>query len=151
MNTETYRKILRMAIREEAAALAFYQGVADRTRDNNLKKLFADLAAEERQHRVTLEGFLGRPAESLKFDTATDYQVADEVEAPDLTPDLKPLDGITIAIHKELAAMQMYTQLANRSTDPDQKKTFSELASMERGHKARLEDIYVNMAFPEVW
>jgi len=28
---------------------------------------------------------------------------------------------------------------------------FLELANMERGHKARLEDIYVNMAFPEAW
>jgi len=29
---------------------------------------------------------------------------------------------------------------------------FSQLANMERGHKARLEDIYTNMAFPEnVW
>ena len=47
--------------------------------------------------------------------------------------------------------MQMYTQLANTSTDAEQKNIFIELASMERGHKSRLEDIYTNMAFPEVW
>ena len=47
--------------------------------------------------------------------------------------------------------MSMYTQLANASTDASQKKLFADLASMERGHKARLEDIYTNMAFPEVW
>ncbi len=52
---------------------------------------------------------------------------------------------------KELEAMQLYTQLATRSADPEQKRVFTELASMERGHKARLEDIYTNMAFPEVW
>jgi rubrerythrin len=32
-----------------------------------------------------------------------------------------------------------------------QKKIFLELASMERGHKSKLKDIYTNMAFPEVW
>ena len=26
-----------------------------------------------------------------------------------------------------------------------------QLANMERSHKARLEDIYTNMAFPETW
>ena len=68
-----------------------------------------------------------------------------------MTADLKPLDGLVIAIKKELEAMQMYTQLANTSTDAEQKNIFIELASMERGHKSRLEDIYTNMAFPEVW
>ncbi|MGZ4865469.1 MAG: ferritin family protein [Halobacteriota archaeon] len=56
-----------------------------------------------------------------------------------------------IAIKKELQAMQMYTQLATLSVDAEQELLFSQLASMERGHKARLEDLYVEMSFPEVW
>lgn len=63
----------------------------------------------------------------------------------------KPLEGIVIAIRKELEAMQMYTQLASLSTDEEQKMVFNQLANMERNHKARLEDIYTNMAFPEAW
>jgi rubrerythrin len=64
---------------------------------------------------------------------------------------MKPIDGLVVAIKKELAAMQMYSQLANASDDAEVKKLFTELAAMERGHKTRLEDIYVNMAFPEAW
>jgi rubrerythrin len=64
---------------------------------------------------------------------------------------MKPIEGLVIAIKKELEAMQMYTQLANISSDEAQKNVFVELASMERGHKNRLEDIYTNMAFPEAW
>jgi len=75
----------------------------------------------------------------------------DALPTPALTPELKPVDGLVIAIKKELEAMQMYTQLANVSTDEAQKNIFLELATMERGHKSRLEDIYTNMAFPEVW
>ena len=45
----------------------------------------------------------------------------------------------------------MYTQLATLSTDAEQELLFSQLANMERGHKARLEDIYTNMAFVEAW
>lgn len=77
--------------------------------------------------------------------------MADELPTPPLTPDLKPVDGLVIAIKNELAAMQMYTQLAKASADKAQKKVFQELASMERGHKKKLEDLYTNMAFPEVW
>jgi len=45
----------------------------------------------------------------------------------------------------------MYTQLAKTSADEAQKTVFLELASMERGHKSKLEDVYTNMAFPEIW
>ena len=42
-------------------------------------------------------------------------------------------------------------QLAKLAKDNETQLLFSQLANMERGHKARLEDIYTNMAFPEVW
>ena len=110
-----------------------------------------ELAKDEAKHKLTLEGFLTKAPEKLHFSESKDYKVVDAIPTPPLTPDLKPIDGIVIAIKKELEAMQMYTQLANTSTDGEQKNIFLELASMERGHKSRLEDIYTNMAFPEVW
>ena len=151
MDVKAYREILSMAIKGEIEAHVYYMGVAERVKDGNLKAIFAELAMEEAKHRATLEAYLARPPASLKFDESHDYKVADTLKTPDLTEDLKPVDGIAIAIRKELQAMQMYTQLAARSIDPDQKRIFTELASMERGHKARLEDVYTNMAFPEVW
>jgi rubrerythrin len=87
----------------------------------------------------------------MKFDASHDYKVADTLASPALTVDMKPIDGIVVAIKKELEAMQMYTQLANLAGDNETQLLFSQLANMERGHKARLEDLYTNMAFPEVW
>jgi rubrerythrin len=58
---------------------------------------------------------------------------------------------LVIGIKKELEVMQMYTQLESVSSDEEQENLFTELSSMERGHKSRLEDICTNMAFPEVW
>ena len=87
----------------------------------------------------------------MHFSESKDYKIVDSLPTPPLTVDLKPIEGLVIAIKNELEAMQMYTQLANASTDAVQKNIFLELASMERGHKSRLEDIYTNMAFPEVW
>lgn len=151
MNLQAYREILTMAVKGEVEAHAYYRGVAERVKDSGLKEIFTELAAEEAKHRVMLEGCLARPSSSLHFDSSHDYRVADTFETPELTADLKPIDGIMISIKRELEAMQLYTQLAARSTDAEQRRLFSELASMERGHKARLEDIYTTMAFPEVW
>lgn len=151
MTQSEFKKIIANAIKAEVAANKFYSGVAKKAKDANLKKLFKELADEEAQHRLTLKGYAARGAEKFTFTESADYKVADEFPTPPLTADLKPVDGLVIAIKNELAAMQMYTQLAKASADKAQKKVFQELASMERGHKKKLEDLYTNMAFPEVW
>jgi rubrerythrin len=151
MNAEEYRSILSKAIDREVESYTFYRTVSDKVKDANLKKLFAELAGDETKHREFLQGLLTKDSKTIKITATKDYHVAEKVGAPKLSPDLKPLDGLALAINKELEAMQMYTQLAKVNADPEQQKLFMELASMERGHKARLEDIYTNMAFPEVW
>jgi rubrerythrin len=151
MNQDEFKKIISNAITQEVEAFTFYSSVSEKAKDESLKKLFKSLADDEEKHKRTLEGYLTRSADRMHFSASVDYKVADALPTPPLTPDLKPVDGLVIAIKKELEAMQMYTQLANASEDDEQKKVFLELASMERGHKSRLEDVYTNMAFPEAW
>jgi rubrerythrin len=151
MNQDEYRKIISLAIEREVEAYTFYRAVSDKSKDANIKSIFNDLAREEQNHKRTLEGFLANDPGKMHFLESKDYKIVDALPAPPLTVDLKPVEGIVIAIKKELEAMQMYTQLANASADEAQKNLFLELASMERGHKSRLEDLYTNMAFPEVW
>ncbi|MDI6899602.1 MAG: ferritin family protein [Methanolinea sp.] len=151
MTPEDYKKIISNAINREVEAYTFYKTVSDKVKDANLKKLFNELAGEETKHREFLQGLLSKDVKALKFSAAKDYKVGDNIKTPDLKPDMKPVDGLVVAIKKELEAMQMYTALANNSEDAQQKKMFLELANMERGHKARLEDIYVNTAFAESW
>ncbi len=151
MNQSEFRKIISGAIENEIEANAYYRAVSEKVKDNNLRELFRELAQDEAKHKLTLEALLKKAPEKLHFAEANDYKVTDELPTPPLTPDLKPIDGLVIAIKKELGAMQMYTQMANASAEADQKGIFLELAAMERGHKSRLEDIYTNMRFPEAW
>jgi rubrerythrin len=151
MDADQYKKIIKNAINKEVEAYTFYRTVADKVRDTTLKNMFGELAGEEKKHRELLEDFLTKDVKEMHFNASRDYKVADSLETTALTPDMKPLDGLVLAIRRELEAMQMYSQLAALSDDAPQKKLFTELASMERGHKARLEDIYTNMAFPESW
>lgn len=151
MNNNKYKKIISSAIEREIEAFTFYQSVSKKAKDKSIKSIFSKLAEEEQEHRHTLEGFLAKAPEKMHFSESKDYKIVDALVTPSLTADLKPVEGIIIAIKNELEAMQIYTQLANVSTDAAQKKIFLELATMERGHKSKLEDIYTNMAFPEVW
>ncbi|MDD1691489.1 MAG: ferritin family protein [Methanoregula sp.] len=152
MKAEDAKKIISTAIDREVEAYTFYRTIADKVKDKNLKDLFAELAGDEKKHREFLEGFLTKNVSKLKISPGHDYKVGDALPTPKLTADLKPLDGLVLAIKKELEAMQMYTQLAKMAADTETQLLFSQLANMERGHKARLEDLYTEMAFPEnVW
>ena len=151
MNADEYKRIISLAIDREVESYSFYRTISDKVKDAGLKRLFNELAGEETKHREFLEGLLAKGTTSFHFNAHMDYKVTDSMPSPKLSADMKPIDGLLLAIKKELEAMQMYSQLANSSTDEDQKKTFTELAAMERGHKNRLEDIYTNMAYPEAW
>ena len=151
MKADDAKKIISMAIDREVEAYTFYRGIADKVKSPALKSLFAELAGEEKKHREFLQGMLAKDISKMKFDPSHDYKVADILPSPALSIDMKPIEGIVVAIKKELEAMQMYTQLANLAKDNETQLLFSQLANMERGHKARLEDLYTNMAFPEVW
>ncbi len=151
MDQKDFAKIIGMAIDREVEAYTFYRTVSDKVKDKNLKKMFDELAGEEQKHRELLQNLSAKDPKAVHFSAAKDYKVADTIKLKPLSADLKPIEGMGLAINKELEAMQMYTRLAGASTDAAQKTIFTELANMERGHKARLEDIYVNMAFPESW
>ncbi len=151
MTPEEAKQIISNAIDDEVEAYTYYKNVSEKAQDASVKQVFDELAGEERQHREFLETFLSKPTSEFRFEPSKDYKVTDKLEAPKLTEDLKPKDGIVLAIKKEQLAMEMYTDLATLSTDAEQERLFSQLANMERGHKARLEDLYTEMAFPEVW
>jgi rubrerythrin len=151
MKADDAKKIISLAISREVEAYTFYRTISEKVKDKALKSLFAELAGEETKHREFLQGLLAKQVSKMSFEAKADYKVADALPTPKLTADLKPVEGLIIAIKKELEAMQMYTQLAKLSTDTEQQLLFSQLATMERGHKARLEDLYTEMAFPEAW
>lgn len=151
MKQEDFKKILLDAIDKEVESYTFYQSVSERVADAALKSLFKELAEEETYHRKTLQEYLVGGKKELKFDEVKDYHISDTIESPALTTEMKPLDGIKLAIKKEEDAKLMYERLSEASVDAEQKKIFDELAKMELGHKARLEDIYTNTAFSEAW
>ncbi len=151
MSTD-YKKILEMAINNEVEAYEFYIQAAAKSTPKHLKTVFAELAEEEMKHKKTLEGFLNNQALKLNFNVAApDYKIAETIELPPLTSDMSFADGVALAIKKEQEAKEMYEQFAAATSNEAQKKVFLELATMELGHKVKLEAIYVDTAYNEIW
>ncbi len=104
MKAEDFRRIISQAIDGEIEAYAYYRTVSEKVQDAALKRIFAELAGDEAGHREFLQGILVKGPGSLHVQESRDYKVADTVQTPPLTIDLKPIDGITLAIRKELDA-----------------------------------------------
>ena len=148
---KNYKEILKMAVENEVEAHDFYKDAASKTDNTVLKNTFEELAGEEKKHKQLLESYLEKNVDSMKFDETKDFHVAEGVEKQKLTTEMNFKDAIALAMKKEQGAMEMYQQFADASEDDAQKQTFQELVKMEQGHKTRLEEIYTNAAFAEVW
>lgn len=152
MDKQTYQSILDDAIQGEIEAQHFYQQVAQKVQDGHLKEMFTIFAQEELKHQKILEGFHNRADMAIHFASVPDYHISETVDNPtELSISMKPADAIALAMKKEEAAMQHYTQLAEACNDDAQRNVFLELAAMERGHKSKMETAFVDIGFPEVW
>ncbi len=151
MTREKLKEIIAFAVENEVDAYEFYKDAAERLDDERLKETFEDLAKDELEHKKFLEDFLENEAEDMNIDIEADYKVSETVEKPPLSMDMSFADAIQLAMKNEEEAMNMYQQLADAMTDQKERNIFIGLRDMEKMHKTRLEDIYVNAAFVEVW
>jgi rubrerythrin len=151
MEREAYQKIIGFAISCEIEAEAFYESIADKLNNTILKDLFMSFASEEKGHQMILRELYHNPGNEKKFDGSVDYKVSESIEFPKLTDDMKPADAFAIAMKSEEMAVIRYTILSKGCDDPEQRRIFDNLADMEREHKLKMEQSFVNAAYPEVW
>ncbi|BBO84442.1 ferritin-like domain-containing protein [Desulfosarcina ovata] len=151
MNLSEYKDIIKQAIANEVEARKFYEDASNTLKDPYLKKLFASLAEEEKKHRDILTKIYTSDTVETYFSETRDYKVAETVDAPELSMDMKPADAFALAMKKEEEAMKQYTEMANLCDDAEKRKIFLDLAAMERDHKLKMESAFVDIGYPEVW
>lgn len=151
MKNSELKDIINFAIENEVDAYEFYRDAANKVEDENLKQIFNELAEEELEHKKFLEDFLVSDADKIELDVEVDYKITEEIDKPKLNVDMTFRDAIALAMKNEEEAMDMYSNLAAACLDPEQKELFLGLVKMEQTHKTRLEEIYLNVAYAEVW
>ncbi len=72
----------------------------------------------------------------------TDLHIAEYVVETKPSPDMSWPDIVNIAMHRELASINLYTDLGKLVTDPLSQQLFQNLAAEERDHKLFFEKIW---------
>ena len=151
MDPEVFDQMVLDAIAAEIAARDFYLWAARQMKDPGVAEIFQRLSREENEHRATLETLRFNPLARVEFARAADYGVAEQEAEMPFSPDMSPKEALQLAMKKEEQAAATYRAFAGVCQDPETSRTYLELAEMERGHKCRLEELFVNAAYPESW
>jgi rubrerythrin len=85
------------------------------------------------------------------FNFEKDFKVSETIEMPEVNADMDLKNAIGLAMKNEEIAMKNYTALAENCHNHELKAVFMNLAAMERDHKFKMEENFVDVAFPEVW
>jgi rubrerythrin len=151
MDPDSFDSLMLNAIAEETAARDFYLQVARQVKDPNVAAIFEQLSRDENEHRNTLEIFRFNPLARVEFSRVQDFQVAEQEAEPALSFDMSPKEALQLAMKKEEKAAASYRRYADACPEQEIRRIYLELAEMERGHKCRLEELFVNVAYPESW
>ena len=152
MDLKQYKQVIADAVQSEIEAKEFYEKISKKIKDDYLKGLFEGFAKEEENHAEILTRILNKEKiQASQFNFETDFKVAETIEMPEVNEEMDLKDAIGLAMKNEEIAMKNYTLLADSCDDPELKTVFQDLATMERGHKNKMEVQFVNVAFPEVW
>lgn len=151
MDYKQLKTIIDFAIKNEVEAYEFYRDAALKLKEDNIREIFDDLSKQELKHKQYLQEFLESGIQDIKLDEFTDYKIAETIDEPKLSINMTFVDAIALAIKKEQEAMELYDHLSSLCLEQEKKNIFLGLKEMEKMHKAKLEDIYVNVAYAEVW
>jgi rubrerythrin len=143
--------VIQKAIQNEAISYQLYQTLIKMVKEKDSKDTFDYLASEELKHKEFLENYLagkgGQGALDLK--NPVDYKVAEYLEAPAPSENMRPQDAFLLAASREKKSHELYEQLAGMHPAGEVKDLLKRLAREELAHKEKVEYLYANTAFPQ--
>ncbi len=136
-------EILEFAISRENEAHNFYLALASRVQDQQMRKVFEDLAEEELEHKAKLELEIIKTGKTISTEQpparpVSEYIISDEPSQLDM--DYK--DVLLLGMEKEEASFRIYVNLIPNVKDEQSREVLLALAEEEVKHKLRFEAEY---------
>jgi rubrerythrin len=138
----TVEEILDYAIGQEEQAAAFYADMAGRAEKAGMKEIFMDFAAEEQRHKDRLVAVKTGTHELTPEQQVIDLKISDYLVEVDASPDISYQDALIVAMKRERAAYQLYSDMAEKVPEGELKDVFVGLAKEEAKHKLFFESQY---------
>ena len=149
MSTEL-EAIIKSAITQEEMSHAFYRRLAGLVSHPETKDTLEYLAKEELEHKAFLQSCF-TPHGCTLAGEAHNVHLAEMLEAPEMSGDLSPKEALVIAAKREEGAYHFYQALAALQPPGEVQAFLNKMAKVELQHKEKVEYLYDNAAFPEVW
>jgi len=142
--------IIRNAIVQEELSHEFYRRMANLVTHAQTRETFEYLAHEELDHKAFLESCL-TPQGCKLAGEAHNVHLAEILAAPAFSEEISPKDALVIAMKREEGSYNFYQALAALQPPGEVRDFLEKMAKVELGHKEKMEYLYDNVAFPEVW
>ena len=135
--------ILNFAIKDEQRAADLYAGLAQKSRNREMRKVFEQFSKEELGHKKKLENIKAGGEVVMSDKKVMDLRIGDYLVDVDTSrEDLSYQDALIIAMKEEKAAFKLYSDLASGTGNASLKEIFLMLAQEEARHKLRFEIEY---------
>ena len=142
-------EILDFAIAGEQEAHDFYMDLAKKVERPGMEGLFTQFAREELGHKRRLESIKQGTRSFVPSKQVVDLKIGDYLVEVAPSATLTYQNALILAMKREKAAFQLYTDLAAETDDAEMKAIFEGLAQEEAKHKLRFEVEYDDMILTE--
>ena len=139
---ESINDILDFAIASEQEAVEFYTGLSEQTSNDAMKKVFIQIANEEKGHKSRLIRIKEKELFEFKEEKVVDLKISDYMVTSEPKSDMTYQDFLFVAMNKEKAAFKLYSDLAKIAPNNQLSEIFLSLAQEEAKHKLRFEVEY---------
>ena len=147
----TLKEVLGKAIQKEIESQNLYGELSQKIRDEAARDAFEELAQQEQEHQQLLEQYLRDELNEGTLITrqVVEYKIAEHLDQPEISPDMKLKDVFLLAADREKASHEFYLGLAQIHPAGEVRRLIEGLAAQELEHKQRVEFLYTEVAFPQ--
>ena len=138
----TIDEILNYAIDQEQQAADFYANLAGRAEKAGMKDILLEFAAEEKRHKERLLAVKTGDHELTPEQEVLDLKISDYLVEVDATDDISYQDALIVAMKRERAAYELYSDMAAKIPESKLRDVFVGLAREEAKHKLFFESEY---------
>ncbi len=138
----TVDEILDYAIGQEQEAADFYASMAQTAEKHGMKEVFMDFSHEEESHRDKLLEVKKGDQELQANTEVVDLKISDYLVEVEADRSISYQDALIVAMKRERAAFQLYSDLAEKVHEEHLREVFLGLAKEEAKHKLFFESEY---------
>ena len=138
----TVDEILDYAIDQEQQAADFYTSIAARAEKAGMKKMLLEFAEEENRHKERLLAVKAGERKLTPAKVVLDLKISDYLVEVDASDNISYQDALIVAMKRERAAFELYSDMAEKAPDANLKQVFAGLAKEEAKHKLFFETEY---------